>query len=322
ISENEAYFRPSTLHPEYGIPEVDIRELVDAVHIRGLQALQQSLDPKVRRNVLLTILTERMWEFHERAEAASPDTFGLLPSTCDQLHRTAPGSDVLAKIIREFDTTTKIHLIENADLCAVEPDAILEELQRRTYIDSQGKVQIPYPDRFREGLKNANTASWQSIHVLPHVFHRQRGQEVVFAMEKYRHLANTNIAMLRHLANTQLQIFSAAHGAMRFGEDFPEFSPEFLTIIGENGAERMELQLFVAKHIAMFRDKITTSVATGCPALFAKASNGKDVVTALYEWILRIADKFFFPHAEKILERSGPFGSSVSLPKIPAILGG
>ncbi len=46
------------------------------------------------------------------------------------------------------------------------------------------------------------------------------------------------------------------------------------------------------------------TLATGCPALVAKAGNGKDVVTAMYQWIARIAGAYFYPHWNAISDRT------------------
>ncbi len=294
--------RLKSLHPAFGIPDVDIRPLVDQVRLGGLAVLDPALDPKVRRNVLTALLTEKMWRHVEAAENDLPDSFGL-PSDDIRSLEAAVSADSFPEIIQHFKTATKSHLFVCSELCDFEPDPIVEELKQSSFVDSNGHSRVPYPDRFNAGIDNSNMMSWESIHQLPYVHRRKFGEQSTFSSEQYQAIAKRNVSFLRHLAAAHILIFSAAHSAGRF-PPFPAFSPQFLTMTGEGDAMRMGLDPCIEAHIEFRRDKIEATLATGCPALVAKASNGKDVVTAMYEWIQRIADRHFFPSAERILART------------------
>ncbi len=196
MSETPSALRLRSLHPEFGIPDVDIRPYVEDVRKHGLSTLNGlGLDPKTRRNVLTALLIERMWGYNERSEEHRQDTFGLEPSDCDSL-KSVVSEGTFREIVRKFQSVTEAHLLVASECCSVESDAIVEELKNTEFLDARNEMQVAFPDRFNLGIENANMMGWESIHQLPYLHRKQCPSELMLSSDEYQKLAARNITRL------------------------------------------------------------------------------------------------------------------------------
>jgi hypothetical protein len=147
------------------------------------------------------------------------------------------------------------------------------------------------------GLHTAVNTLLNFFKVLPHAY-RAKFAPAAIDRATARGMAEQSRRTMVTLATMQIGYFLALDGELkRAGAD--DYDPAKFQIAQEmDYGGRLNIRLKIRDEVLDVVKQGTTArtAATGCPALVVQGGNGKSVIAAFYEWILRIAEEQFFPY--------------------------
>lgn len=159
---------------------------------------------------------------------------------------------------------------------------LLEERER--YLP-YGIVLGTVPSQLEAGVETAMDSMWGVLKIIPRIYSKQFHKQITG--EELKKIARNSLPLIFKIAGLELGVFA------KFRSNSRDAELEDFRLIDANGELKLDVVSSLTEGISA--EDLTNPLRTGCPALVAHGSDGKSMMFELYDWIDKVADKFYFP---------------------------
>lgn len=143
----------------------------------------------------------------------------------------------------------------------------------------------------QRGVGTASEVMWNTIRVVPATYKNRFSEHL--APEQYAKIARNSLPVIYAIASTHLGVFGKAHKQLKSQYGLA-FDPANFYLAGEGENIRLEVQPAAFSRIDIDPTDYEEG-RTGCPAMFAEGPSKRNVIAEMYEWLLDLAEKYYYP---------------------------
>jgi len=138
------------------------------------------------------------------------------------------------------------------------------------------------------------------LRILPEVYTREYGRAP--SKQEMKKLVQSALPLILSIAQLDVNTFGAVIHSISPKMDTAAllsnrshyFNPNVFMVIREKDKLSLEVRPECLDEIEdLIKDYENTAIHTGCPALFVKGQDGKNVISEFYNWISKLYEKFY-----------------------------